>query len=89
MLAGAQCGGVDGAVVGGPLYLGLVGGTAVAVERVLFYVDAGLTGDDTEGPYLVGPADAAALGSGEHASQAIVYLADGSLLTVNATFRVP
>ena len=61
----------------------------MAVEHVLVYVDAGLIGYDEEAPFLVGPLDAAALGSGEHASQVIVYLSDGRLLTVNATFHVP
>jgi len=80
---------LDGAVVSGPLYLGVVGAPPVPVDHVLVYVDAGLSGYDEQVPFLVGPVDAAALGRGEHASQVIVYLSDGRLLTVNATFHVP
>ena len=73
----------------GPLCLGLAGGTAAAVDHVLFYVDAVLIGYDTERPVPGGAVDVGRAGPGEHASQAIVFLADGRILTVNATFRVP
>ena len=65
-------------------------GTAPApVDRVLLYVDADLTGyAEAPRPTLVDGLDVARLGPGEHMSQAIVYLTDGRILTVNATFTV-
>ena len=81
---------LDGAVVSGPLYLGLAGSPPAPVEPCARSTwTPGCPATTSRSPFLVGPVDASALGPGEHGSQVIVYFTDGRLLTVNATFRVP
>ncbi len=80
---------LDGAVVSGPVRLGLAGTASAPVGHVLFFVDAVQRAWDGSAPYAMGEAfDSSALGSGAQASQAVVFLADGRIFTVNATFTV-
>jgi hypothetical protein len=80
---------LESASLAGPTRLTLLGAAPGPVDRVLLYVDADLVGwtDQVPGVLLEG-LDVARLGPGEHMSQAIVYLTDGRILTVNSTFTV-
>lgn len=81
---------LDGATLSGPVALSLVGTATAPVHHVLFYVDAVQSGYDQSAPYqATGLADPGALGPGQHASQVVVFLEDGRIHTVNATFTVP
>lgn len=97
LVAGPAGGPLDGRLLAGPTAISLrLLDPAAMVHHILFYIDADLAGYHDAAPYGLGPNNAGqtfpfdvnSLGVGQHMIQAILYLADGRVVTANASFSV-